>query len=298
MSDTPAEPREPSFAGRVPSVAARSMAVELLPEGAVRLGTLSSIGPRLAFVLDHAPSVRTIHTTLLQVHGFSVESFEDLDTAARRCNEASPDVVVMEPRGFAKGDALEVLRGWGDLIAPAAPPVVWCTTLTPTQQLLDGGAQLGLRGVVIKPFRLEPLMALVVRVVRAHERDTRLLAAGVDMWTIAGTLPADVAHRWLQVETELSAAHPRPLSLVCVAPVSDAVPVAVRSAIRSVDRVAELDGAFVVLLPDVDAAGAAVVARRVGAAVARLDGDARVWAITRGDDEAADALLDRALHGG
>jgi hypothetical protein len=176
--------------------------------------------------------------------------------------------------------------------------VVWCTTLTPTQQHLDTGAQLGLRGVVIKPFRLEPLMALVVRVVRAHERESRLRALGVDMLSIGGTLSADAARRWLQVETELSEAHARPLSLVCASPASESVPAAVRRAIRSVDRCAHLDGAFAVLLPDVDAAGAAVVAKRVADAVARVDDGARVWSITREDGETADALLDRAVHRG
>ena len=284
-----------AFGTGVPSVAAGSLAVELLPEGTGRLGSRTSIGPRLAVVVDRTAGMRTVHTTLQQVSGFAVECFDTLDDVARRSG-GPPDVVVMEPRSQGT-DPLRVLRRWHDLASPSAPPVVWCTTMTPTQHHLDNGARLGLRGVVIKPFRVEALMALVVRVVRTHERESRLRTLGVDVQRIAGPLPPDATRQWLRVESQLAAAHVRPLSLVCVDSAAPAVQGAVRTVIRNVDRVAQLDaGTLAVLLPDVDSAGAAVVAQRVRGAVPGVAGGQAVWPVTRADGESADALLARALN--
>lgn len=282
-----------SYASGVPSIAAGSLAVELLPEGTSRLGTRTPIGPRLAFVVDRTPSMRTIHSTLLQVNGFTVEAFASIDDARGRCADVCPDVVVMEPRAMGV-DPMDVLRNWHDTVAPSAPPVVWCTTVTPTQQHLDSGARLGLRGVVIKPFRLEALIALVVRVVRTHERETRLRNLGVDLRTLRGPLSPDAAQMWLGVESELAQAHGRPLSLVCVRGTAPSLQPAVRSVIRNVDLLALLDGeTLAVLLPDVDAPGTEVVARRVSGVAG--DG-AAVWTITRDDAESGDALLERAVR--
>ena len=285
------------YADGVPSIAAGSLAVELLPEGTGRMGTRTSIGPRLAFVIDRTPSMRTIHSSLLQVHGFAVEAFDTFDDAAQRCAQSAPDVVVMEPR-TAGVDPLEVLREWHAAVRPATPPVVWCTTVTPTQQHFESGATLGLRGVVIKPFRLEALMALVVRVVRNNEREVRLRTLGVDLRRAGSPLTPDAALLWLRVETELASAHTRALSLVCVDGNAPGVQAAVRGVVRNVDLLALLDGqTLAVLLPDVDAQGAAVVARRAAGAVAAEDATA-VRALTREAGEPAEALLGRALRRG
>jgi len=283
-----------AYAAGVSSVAAGSRAVELLPEKTGRLGTRTPIGPRLAFVVDSTPTMRTIDSTLLEVHGFSVEAFETLDDAVRACAARRPDVVVMEPR-TAGVDALDVLARWQRGVAPALPPVVWCTTVTPSAEHLARGPEMGLRGVVIKPFRLEALAALVVRVVRSDEREARLRERGVDLRRHGGTLPPDAARAWLEVETDLAEAHQRPLSVVTVAAASASVAAAVRAVIRNVDLVARLDDATAcVLLPDVDAAGAAVVAQRVRSAVSALQPAPAVVAVTRESGEGADAFLGRA----
>lgn len=282
-----------AYATGIASVAAGSLAVELLPEKTGRLGTRTSIGPRLALVVDGTLSMRTIHGTLLQLHGFDVEAYASLDEAAARCRAVTPDVVVMEPRALG-ADSLHVLGAWRERVLPADPPVVWCTTVTPTQRHLDGGARLGLRGVVIKPFRLEALMALVVRVVRTAERESRLRACGVDLRQLGGLLSPSDASLWLRVEGELAEQHARPLSLVCVSDAAPTVQRAVRGVIRNVDLLALVDAqTLAVLLPDVDAGGASVVARRVASAV----GDAAsVWRVTQVAGESGAELLERALH--
>jgi DNA-binding response OmpR family regulator len=285
-----------SYPAGVPSVAARSRAVELLPEGTNRLGPRTPIGPRLAYVIDDTPAMRTIAGTLLEVHGFTVEGFADLGAAAERCAEQAPDVAVMEPHDRDR-DALDVLREWHQTVGAEPPPVVWCTTVTPTQQHLQEGADLGLRGVVIKPFRLEVLAALVVRVVRGHERERLLREAGVDVRRMRGPLaPPDTA-AWLRVESRLSLAHGRPLSLVAVDGATPETLAAVRSVIRNVDLVGLLDAhTAAVLLPDVAPEGAGVVARRVTTA---LSGDRRtpaVRALTRLAGESGEELLERALR--
>lgn len=284
-----------SYARGVQSVAAGSRAVELLPEGTNRLGTRTPIGPRLAYVIDGTPSMRTIAGTLLEVHGFTVEGFSDLDEAAARCAEQAPDVAVMEPHDRER-DALDVLRGFTESAGASAPPVVWCTTVTPTRQHLQDGADLGLRGVVIKPFKLEALAALVVRVVRTHERERLLRDAGVDLRDLAGLLPPPDTAAWLRIEAHLAEEHGRPLSLVSVGDASPEALGAVRSVIRNVDLLGLLDvrtGA--VLLPDVEPAGAAVVARRVAAALGAARCAAAVAALTREAGEPGEALLERAL---
>jgi DNA-binding response OmpR family regulator len=290
-------PHSTSYATGIQSVAAGSRAVELLPEGTNRLGTRTPIGPRLAYVIDSTASMRTIAGTLLEVHGFTVEGFAGIEEAAARCAEQLPDVAVMEPHERDR-DALDVLRTWADSVAPQPPPVVWCTTVTPTQQHLQDGADLGLRGVVIKPFKLEALAALVVRVVRTHERERMLRDAGVELRALPGPLSPPHAAAWLRVEARLAGEHSRPLSLVRVGGATPEVLRAVRSVIRNVDLLALLDvrtGA--VLLPDVEPAGAEVVARRVRTALAEVDGGPAVRPLTREPGESGESLLDRALGG-
>ena len=284
------------YAHGIQSVAAGSRAVELLPEGTNRLGPRTPIGPRVAYVIDSTPAMRTITRTLLEVNGFTVEGFGELDEAAERCAERRPDVAVMEPHDRER-DALDVLRTWHERVdGRDAPPVVWCTTVTPTQQHLQDGADLGLRGVVIKPFRLEALAALVVRVVRTHERERMLRDAGVELRGVAGPLaPPDTA-TWLRIESRLAEEHGRPLSLVSVGNASPQALAAVRSVIRNVDLLGLLDvrtGA--VLLPAVEPAGAEVVAKRVAAALGAAGCAAAVAALTREAGEPGEALLERAL---
>jgi len=283
------------YATGIQSVAAGSRAVELLPEGTERLGTRTPIGPRLAYVIDRTVSTRTVTERVLDVHGFTVETFAEPEDAADRCAEQPPDVAVMEPHDRER-DALDVLREWHVRVGDARPPVVWCTTVTPSTRHLQDGADLGLRGVVVKPFRLEALAALVVRVVRTDERERLLRDMGVDLRGMRGPLrPSDTA-AWLRVESRLAESHGRPLSMVTVGAATRDVLLAVRPVIRNVDLLALLDvRTAAVLLPDVDAAGAAVVARRVGAAVAGIDGAVAVHAVTRSPGEAGEALLARAL---
>jgi CheY-like chemotaxis protein len=285
------------YASAISSVAAGSRAVELLPEGTGRLGSRNPIGPRLAFVIDSTRSTRTIAGTLLEVHGFTVEAFESLDDAVQRCELRRPDVVVMEPHRRDR-DALEVLRDWHARIGSTHPPVVWCTTVTPTQQHLQAGAELSLRGVVIKPFKLEALAALVVRVVRTHERERLLRDADVDLRSISGPLSPAHTAVWLGIEARLAEEHRRPLSLVAVGAATPEILMAMRSAIRNVDLLALLDAQTgAVLLPDVDPAGAGVVARRVAAAVMVNERVPAVRAVTREDGESGRGLLRRALRG-
>lgn len=284
-----------TYATAISSVAAGSRAVELLPEGTQRLGSRATIGPRLAYVIDQTPAMRTIAQTLLEVQGFTAESFATVDAALDRCAVQLPDVVVMEPHD-RKRDALDVLRAWHAQIGAPSPPIVWCTTVTPTQQHLQEGADLGLRGVVIKPFRLEALAALVVRVVRTHERERRLRDVGIDLRAVRGPLTPVHTAAWLRVEAQLAGEHGRPLSLVVTAAATQEVLLAVRSVIRSVDLLALLDPrTSAVLLPDVDQAGAEVVCRRVAAAVMVSERVPLVRALTRRAGETGAALQERAL---
>src|SRR4030081_2955345 len=100
-----------TYARGISSVAAGSLAVELLPEGTHRLGSRTPIGPRLAHVIDKTPTVRSGSRTLLEGPGFEVEAFAGRPPAAHRWADRMPDVVVMEPHDRGP-DALDVLRRW------------------------------------------------------------------------------------------------------------------------------------------------------------------------------------------
>jgi DNA-binding response OmpR family regulator len=289
-------PDSSAYAQGIASIAAGSRAVELLPEGTGRLGTLTSIGPRTAVVIDATSTTRNLVTRLLDVHGFSVDPFDNLAEAAERCAATTPDVVVMEPHD-RDVDALDVLRAWHERVAPAQAPVVWCSTVTPTQRHLEAGAELSLRGVVIKPFSLEAMAALVVRVVRTHERELALLDAGVDLRRLVGPLPSTGTAAWLRIESRLADEHVRPLSMVVVGAAAREVLAAVRSVIRSVDLLALLDvRTSAVLLPDVPPSGAEIVARRIAGALGDMEPAPDVCALTRVAGESGEALLERALQ--
>jgi GGDEF domain-containing protein len=79
------------------------------------------------------------------------------------------------------------------------------------------------------------------------------------------------------------------------APGADVV-AAVRGTLRATDTVGRsADGSLVVLLPDVDEAGAAAVAARIAEVVTALEPGARIDPLTRQPDEAPLDLLDRTL---
>ena len=289
-------PDSSAYAQGISSIAAGSRAVELLPEGTGRLGTLTSIGPRTAVVIDATRTTRNLITRLLDVHGFTIDDFDNMEDAAQRCAVATPDVVVMEPRDKDL-DALDVLRSWNERVAPAPAPVVWCSTVTPTQRHLEAGAELSLRGVVIKPFSLEAMAALVVRVVRTHERELALLDEGVDLRRLVGPLPPPGTAAWLRIESRLADEHVRPLSMAVVDAATREALSTVRSVIRSVDLLALLDEqTSAVLLPDVPPSGSEIVARRIAGAVASIDPEPDVRALNRVPGESVEALLERALR--
>ena len=269
--------------------------VEVLPEGTTRGGPLDPIGPRCAFVLDSWPSVQLVEVTLLHISGFSVETFTSAAALSQRCVERTPDVVVMDP-GLPGMDALAVLQTLRALHGDGAPPVIWCTAVVPTAEQVVQGAQHGLCGVIVKPYRLAALSALVLRVCRSAERERRLLMLGAPAEQIAARfLDSTVTRLWVQVEVELAEASGRPLSVVALGADDADVVGAVRRVIRAGDMLGRLPGnILLVLLPDVDDSGARTVAGRIAWAVGPLEPWLVVGALTRQSGERPADLLDRA----
>jgi DNA-binding response OmpR family regulator len=272
-------------------------AVEVLPEGTRRGGPLGGIGPRCAFVVDASSSgAKVITCALSAVSDFSVETFGAADEALRRSLQRPPDIMVMEPRSL-RIDALIMMRLLRELHGSAAPPVVWCTSVVPTPQQLDEGTGLGLRGVIVKPFRLEALTALVLRVCRTAERERRLLTRGVTADQLAALpLSSEVTGLWVEVEVELAETDRRPLSLVVVGADGHGVISAVLGAVRASDIVGRGFGrTLFVLLPDSDEMGAAVVADRVAMALSRIEPPTPVRAVTLRPGEDGTTLLARTV---
>jgi DNA-binding response OmpR family regulator len=193
-------------------------AVEVLPEGTLRDGPRGSIGARTAFVIDSSATVQLIAHTLLKIAGFSVEIFAAPRAALQRAVELRPDVVVLEPRSPGI-DAFATMRALSGLHGAEAAPVVWCTTVEPTADAVEEGARLGLRGVLVKPFRLGALSALVLRVCRRADRERRLAKLGIPPDELTTRILSDDATRlWTRAEIELAdaARAPHSLSLVAV----------------------------------------------------------------------------------
>ncbi|MDB5067524.1 MAG: response regulator receiver protein [Chloroflexi bacterium] len=273
-------------------------AVEVLPEGTLRGGPRGPIGERTAFVIDSSATVQLIAHTLLEIAGFSVESFGAPHAALQRAVELRPDVVVLEPRSPGI-DAFATMRALSRLHGAEAAPVVWCTTVEPTADAVEEGARLGLRGVLVKPFRLEALTALVLRVCRRADRERRLAMLGIPPDELTTRiLSGDATRLWARAEIELAdaARARRSLSLVAVGADTSEATAAVRRAVRAVDTMGSAPAhVLLVLLPDVDESGAAVVAGRVAASVAALEPAPVVGRVTRRDGEDETELLARAV---
>jgi DNA-binding response OmpR family regulator len=268
----------------------------VLPEGALRGGPSGPIGERTAFVIDASSSVQLIAHTLLEIAGFSVETFGAPRPALERAVERRPDLVVLEPRS-PEVDAIATMQALRELHGADAAPVVWCTTVVPTPEAVEEGARLGLRGVLVKPFRLEALTALVLRVCRRADRERRLAVLGIPPDEMASLmLDPDATQLWTRAEIELADAARRSLSLVAVGADTSDVTAAVRRAVRTVDTVGSAPAhVLLVLLPDVDESGAEVVAERVSAGLAAIEPMPVVGRVTRRDGEDDTDLLARAV---
>jgi two-component system chemotaxis response regulator CheY len=268
----------------------------VIPEGALRAGTREPIGPRTAFVVDASSSVQLIAHTLLEIAGFEVEVFGAPRPALQRAVERRPDVVVMEPRSPGI-DALATMQALRELHGSEAPPVVWCTTVEPSAPAVEDGARLGLRGVLVKPFRLDALTALVLRVCRRSDRERRLSVLGIAPDELASLiLSPDATQLWTRAEIELADAARRSLSLVAVGADTLEVTAAVRGAIRSVDTLGSAPGyTLLVMLPDVDEAGAQVVADRISASLVGFEPLPPIAWVTRRPQEDDTSLLARAV---
>jgi CheY-like chemotaxis protein len=286
--ETPAQPSGPSESPPPP--------VEVVTEGTGRVRPDQAIGPRTAFVVDASASMQQISSTLLRIAGFSVESFGSPAAAVQRSIDRCPDLMVVEPRSPGI-DALATMRLLHELHRERRPVVIWCTTVVPEPEQVEEGSRLGLRGVIVKPFRLEALTSLVLRVCREEDRDRRLSGLGVPRDQLAArSLDERATRLWAEVEDELEAGAPRPLSMVRVWAPGPGLAAAVRAALRSTDTVGRAsDGRLVVLLPDVEADGAGVVAGRLARALGALHPAAQVTPLTRRPEETPLELLDRPL---
>jgi DNA-binding response OmpR family regulator len=266
--------------------------VEMLPQGNRRVMSGGPAGECRAFVVDPSPSLQLIANMLLGIHGFRVETFATAAEAVRRSGVEPPDVVLVEPHG-GEGDVIAQMRALRQLHGDQVPPVIWCTSVRPALEQVKAGARLGLRAVIMKPLRLEPLLALVLRVCRDAQRERRLLALGVPAGDIASrTLDHDGTRVWAQVETELAAA--RPLSLIGVGSDSAEVMAAVRATIRAGDmigRAAEVT--LTVLLPEVDEVGAQSAAGRIVRALGAMEPRPAVAVVSLRPGEDPLALLAR-----
>jgi hypothetical protein len=162
---------------------------------------------------------------------------------------------------------------------------------------VEDGARLGLRGVLVKPFRLDALTALVLRVCRRSDRERRLSVLGIAPDELASLiLSPDATQLWTRAEIELADAARRSLSLVAVGADTLEVTAAVRGAIRSVDTLGSAPGyTLLVMLPDVDEAGAQVVADRISASLVGFEPLPQIAWVTRRPQEDDTSLLARAV---
>jgi CheY-like chemotaxis protein len=147
-------------------------AVERLPEETRRILDREVTDDRCAFVVDASKPIQAIATTLLTMAGFSVETFDTPAALLRRAAVRRSDIIVMEPRSPGL-DALTTMRSLRALHRDRAAPVIWCTTVVPTPEQSEEGEGLGLRGVILKPLRLDAFVTLCLQVCHDEQREGR-----------------------------------------------------------------------------------------------------------------------------
>ncbi|WP_207539297.1 response regulator [Sabulicella rubraurantiaca] len=113
-------------------------------------------------VVDDSAVVCKLARHMLERHGFAVREAEHGGAALQACQEALPDLVLLD-RNMPVLDGLGFLRALRAAHGPDRPAVVMCTTEAAQQRILEG-LEAGADEYVMKPFDEVILLEKLARV--------------------------------------------------------------------------------------------------------------------------------------
>ncbi|MDP9470998.1 MAG: response regulator [Chloroflexota bacterium] len=129
--------------------------------------------PRHILAIDNDPSVLALFRDLLEEEGFRVSTQPYVDRDLDGIKQLCPDVIILDYM-WANEDAswsllqmLRMDRGTQDI------PIILCTgAVQEVEALTDHLVQMGVR-VVLKPFNIDQLRAMIGEVWRDHATGTK-----------------------------------------------------------------------------------------------------------------------------
>jgi two-component system cell cycle response regulator len=249
------------------------------------------VSGELVLLVEDSLVVRTVVRQHLAQHGYRVVEVEDGAGAMPALREHRPDVVLMDIEmpvmdGF---QILEAVKADPDL---CDTPVVFLTAREGTDDLVEA-LQRGAHDYLRKPFEVPELIARVRAAARVKALQDELRVRNAELELMAGTdaLTGLWNRRHMQDELEAAARaasrHGHPLSVLMLDidhfkfvndehghPAGDAVLCGVADRIRQAVRGEDVAGRwggeeFLAVLPWTDRLGAATVAERLRAAIAK-----------------------------
>jgi two-component system, chemotaxis family, chemotaxis protein CheY len=106
-------------------------------------------------VVDDSKVIRKVARHILETLDYSVDEAGDGREALDRCQEATPDVILLD-WNMPVMSGIEFLRALGDVTLPRRPKVVFCTTENDIGHIRAALAA-GADEYVMKPFDRETL---------------------------------------------------------------------------------------------------------------------------------------------
>jgi diguanylate cyclase (GGDEF)-like protein len=251
---------------------------------------------RVILVVDDDEHTRLLLKDLCESSGFRVVQAEDGDEAVARVGDSAPDLVLLDLM-MPRRDGFSVLRWVREDDSRKDLPVIILTAMGE----MDGkirGMELGADDYVTKPFKLIELQTRINSAFMVRDYRRRLLAAEEELAQFRALDPVTGAGTYSQLKASLdselarSRRYGRPSACLMFGfddyqglryqlgrdacdTYLGSVARELRTTLRGADRLFRVDtDQFVVLLPETDLPGSLIVARRLHAAISRVELDA------------------------
>ncbi len=110
---------------------------------------------RRCLIVDDSKIIRMVARKIVQELGFDIDESGDGRHALERCQEAMPDVILLDWK-LPEMDGIDVLRELRALPGGGQPAVLFCTTKTDDAHIKEA-IDTGATDYVIKPFDSETI---------------------------------------------------------------------------------------------------------------------------------------------
>jgi diguanylate cyclase (GGDEF)-like protein len=250
---------------------------------------MSSEQPRI-LVCDDDPNAREILLDLCETSGFKAVLVDEGADAVERARETRPDVILLDLL-MPRVSGFQVLRQLKSIAELADTPVIVLSAASDVDGKIRA-LEMGAEDYVTKPVKLFELATRIKVAASLRRYRNKLRSVEAELAELKGQDPRSGVggpHQLFQtLRYELSRARRfgRPLAAVGLAPegldriestlgvvkaeeaLFEAIST-IRARIRNVDRIFRDGDAIVLLLPETDSTGAAILAERLATAVAQ-----------------------------